>query len=114
MIKVSCDTELHEKYQCYGINDMQQEGLAPQLQSTVVIEETDGISIRIPQKTENQLHTQPDESCLVFNADESTDLQPNDALHKNFQCSSKNNYHRNFNFVQRCNVSYSTTLDAFF
>jgi len=109
IIKDSGDTELHEECQSCDIHEMQQEGPAPQLQSTVVIEGTDGISIRIPQKTENQLQIQSDESCLVFNAEESTDLQPNDVQNKEFRCLSQVDRKAQFEYRENMQSEYFTS-----
>ena len=88
--KSSGDTELNEQCQSISVDDVQQSEMA-QLQSKVVIQETDDPNIRISQKTENELQIQSDisqhtNSNLVLSADDKMNMQPNDVNNKKAPC----------------------------
>ena len=90
-IKSSGDTEQNKQCQSFSVDDVQQSEMA-QLQSKVVIEETDGPSIRIFQKTENELQMQSNipqctNSSLVSSADSQIDIKPNHMSSNKAPCS---------------------------
>ena len=88
-IKSSGDTEFNEQCQIISVDDVQQSEMA-QLQSKVVIKETDDTSISISHKTENELQIQSDQSTnssSVSSVDNRIIMQPNDVNNKKTPCS---------------------------
>ena len=89
-LKSSGDTESNKQCQNISVDDVQQSEMA-QLQSKVVIEETDDPNIRISEKTDNELQIQSDvsqsnNSNLVSSVDDKMNMKPNDVNKQKAPC----------------------------